>query len=174
MRIFALSGSLRSASSNTAALRALASLAPPEVTVALYTGLGALPHFNADLDGDMPPAAVRALREAVGQADALIISSPEYARGIAGSLKNALDWLVGSDTFPGKPVAILNTSPRAQHADAHLRLTLSTMAAVLVPEADVTLPLIGTAMTADAIAADAQMSHALRNMLDALQKTVAG
>jgi NAD(P)H-dependent FMN reductase len=174
LRIFALSGSLRSASSNTAALRALASLAPPEVTVALYTGLGALPHFNADLDGDMPPAAVRALREAVGQADALIISSPEYARGIAGSLKNALDWLVGSDTFPGKPVAILNTSPRAQHADAHLRLTLSTMAAVLVPEADVTLPLIGTAMTADAIAADAQMSHALRNMLDALQKTVAG
>lgn len=174
MRIFALSGSLRSASSNTAALRALASLAPPEVTVALYTGLGALPHFNADLDGDMPPAAVRALREAVGQADALIISSPEYARGIAGSLKNALDWLVGSDTFPGKPVAILNTSPRAQHADAHLRLTLSTMAAVLVPEANVTLPLIGTAMTADAIAADAQMSHALRNMLDALQKTVAG
>lgn len=174
MRIFALSGSLRSASSNTAALRALASLAPPEVTVALYTGLGALPHFNADLDGDMPPAAVRALREAVGQADALIISSPEYARGIAGSLKNALDWLVGSDTFPGKPVAILNTSPRAQHADAHLRLTLSTTAAVLVPEADVTLPLIGTAMTADAIAADAQMSHALRNMLDALQKTVAG
>ncbi|MBN9576886.1 MAG: NAD(P)H-dependent oxidoreductase, partial [Alphaproteobacteria bacterium] len=74
MRIFALSGSLRSASSNTVALRALASLAPPEVTVALYTGLGALPHFNADLDGDMPPAAVRALREAVGQADALIIS----------------------------------------------------------------------------------------------------
>jgi len=174
LRIFALSGSLRSASSNTAALRALASLAPPEVTVALYTGLGALPHFNADLEGDMPPAAVRALREAVGRADALIISSPEYARGIAGSLKNALDWLVGSDTFPGKPVAILNTSPRAQHADAHLRLTLSTMAAVLVPEADVTLPLIGTAMTADAIAADAQMSHALRNMLDALQKTVAG
>lgn len=174
MRIFALSGSLRSASSNTAALRALASLAPPEVTVALYTGLGALPHFNADLDGDMPPAAVRALREAVGRADALIISSPEYARGIAGSLKNALDWLVGSDTFPGKPVAILSASPRAHHADAHLRLTLSTMAAVLVPEADVTLPLIGTAMTADAIAADAQMSHALRNMLDALQKTVAG
>jgi NAD(P)H-dependent FMN reductase len=172
--IFAISGSLRSASSNTAALRALASLAPPDVTIELYTGLGDLPHFNADLDGDTPPAAVRALREAVGRADALIISSPEYARGIAGSLKNALDWLVGSDTFPGKPVAILNTSPRAHHADAHLRLTLTTMAAVLVPEADVTLPLIGTAMAADAIVADAQMSLALRNMLYALQKTVAG
>jgi len=172
--IFAISGSLRSASSNTAALRALASLAPPDVTIELYTGLGALPHFNTDLDGDTPPAAVRALREAVGRADALIISSPEYARGIAGSLKNALDWLVGSDTFPGKPVAILNTSPRAHHADAHLRLTLTTMAAVLVPEADVTLPLIGTAMAADAIVADAQMSLALRNMLYALQKTVSG
>jgi NAD(P)H-dependent FMN reductase len=172
--IFAISGSLRSASSNTAALRALASLAPPDVTIELYTGLGDLPHFNADLDGDTPPAAVRALREAVGRADALIISSPEYARGIAGSLKNALDWLVGSDTFPGKPVAILNTSPRAHHADAHLRLTLTTMAAVLVPEADVTLPLIGTAMAADAIVADAQMSLALRNMLDTLQKTVFG
>ena len=116
MRILAISGSLRSTSSNTTVLRAAQILAPPGVEVILYEGLGVLPHFNPDLDGDEPPQLVLELRSEVGLADGLLISSPEYAHGVPGSLKNALDWLVASVEFPNKAVALLNTSPRSTHA----------------------------------------------------------
>ncbi|HEY6841914.1 MAG TPA: NADPH-dependent FMN reductase, partial [Chthoniobacterales bacterium] len=106
MRILAISGSLRSISSNTTVLRAAQLLARPGVEVILYEGLGALPHFNPDLDGDEPPQLVLELRSAVGLASGLLISSPEYAHGVPGSLKNALDWLVASVEFPNKAVAL--------------------------------------------------------------------
>ncbi len=129
LKIAAISGSLRAGSSNTAALRAAARLAPHGIEVALFEGIAALPFFNPDLDRDTVPAPVEAMRRLVGNVDGLLISSPEYARGVAGVLKNALDWLVGSHEFPGKPVALINTSPRATHALAALTLTLETMSA---------------------------------------------
>jgi chromate reductase, NAD(P)H dehydrogenase (quinone) len=116
MRILAISGSLRAVSSNTAVLQAAAILAPRGVEVVHYDGLGLLPHFNPDLDGDWPPAAVQNLGRDVELCDGLLICSPEYAHGVAGSLKNALDWLVGSIAFPGKPVALINASSRASQA----------------------------------------------------------
>jgi NAD(P)H-dependent FMN reductase len=150
VRVLAISGSLRAKSVNTAALVALQSLAPAEVVVTLYAGLGALPHFNPDLDVAPAPAAVAALREAVAAADALVICSPEYAHGVPGALKNALDWLVSFEGFINKPVAILNARPGAEHALAALRETLSVMNARLVDAASVTLPL--TSNTPDAAA----------------------
>jgi chromate reductase, NAD(P)H dehydrogenase (quinone) len=141
MRILAISGSLRSGSSNTAVLRAARALAPSGVDIVLYESLGALPHFNQDLDGDKPPQSVLELRYEVRIADGLLISSPEYAHGVPGSLKNALDWLVASVEFPGKPVALLKISPRATHAPAQLSEILMTMGARLIPEASVTVTL---------------------------------
>ena len=64
----------------------------------------------------------------------MIIASPEYAHGVSGVLKNALDWLVGSDGFAGKPVLILNAAPRARHAIVALREILATMSAQIVDE----------------------------------------
>jgi NAD(P)H-dependent FMN reductase len=96
------------------------------------TGFAGLPFFNPDLDGAELSAAVAAFRTIIGSADGVLISSPEYARGVAGVMKNALDWLVASFEFPGKPVALINTSPRATHALAALRLTLETMSARIV------------------------------------------
>src|SRR5262249_18296618 len=145
MKIVAISGSLRNGSSNTAALRAAARLAPAGVNVVLFDGIAGLPFFNPDLDGAEVPAPVAGFRAVIGGGDRLLISSPEYARGVAGVMKNALDWLVASLEFPGKPVALINTSPRATHALAALRLTLETMSARIVEEACVTLPLLGTA-----------------------------
>ena len=141
MRILAISGSLRSTSSNTALLRAAQILAPPGVDIMLYANLGVLPHFNPDLDGETPPQSVLELRAEVGFADGLLISSPEYAHGVPGCLKNALDWLAASVEFPGKAVALLDTSSRATHARAQLTEILTTMSARLVPEASVTIAL---------------------------------
>ncbi len=131
VRLLALSGSLRAASTNTAALEALSALAPAGVEILLYRDLGALPLFNPDDDEEAPPPAVAALRALVGSAAGLIIAAPEYAHGVPGAFKNALDWLVASDAFPGKPVALINTAPRSFHAQSALRETLATMSARL-------------------------------------------
>lgn len=76
MRLLALSGSLRRASTNTAALEALRRLAPAGVEIALYRDLAALPHFNPDDDGETPPQVVVALRRLVGSSDGLLIAAP--------------------------------------------------------------------------------------------------
>ena len=163
MKILAISGSLRAGSSNTAVLRAAARLAPAGTEIALYDGIDGLPFFNPDLDGERLPAVVAAFRALVGEADGILISSPEYARGVAGVMKNALDWLVASFEFPDKPVALINTSPRATHALAALTLTLETMSAKLVGDACITLPLLGTAHDETSIIAARELAEPLRS-----------
>ncbi len=170
MHILAISGSLRTGASNTAILEAAALLAPPGVTVTLYDGLGALPHFNPDLDspdGDQLPKVVVDLRTQIGRADGVLISCPEYAHGIPGSFKNLLDWLVGSTEFPGKPVALLNTSSMSVHAPAQLAEVLTTMNARLIREASITVRPGNRGGSADDIARDPEVSATLRNALGA-------
>src|SRR5215203_1643407 len=143
LRMVAISGSLRLASSNTTVLHALQAIAPASVIVSLYDGLGNLPYFHPDFDGetDTPPPPVGQLRTQIGQADGLLISSPEYAHGVPGVLKNALDWLVSSLEFPGKPVALLNISPRSTFVQASLAETLTTMSAALISDPAFTIAL---------------------------------
>lgn len=170
IHVLAISGSLRAVSSNTALLQAAALLAPPLARVTLYRGLADLPPFNPDLDeeGGPAPAPVADLRAQVRAADALLISSPEYAHGVPGTLKNALDWLVSEPTFPGKPVGLLNAAPRATHAQASLVETLTTMSAHLAPGASLALPLSGRRLGPAEIAADAELAGPLRAALVAL------
>lgn len=151
LRILAVSGSLRAKSINTAVLLATQSLAPADVTFTLWGGLGDLPHFNPDLDTATPPVAVVAWREAVTAADVLLLCTPEYAHGVPGVLKNALDWLVSYEPFLNQPVAIINARPGATVALASLRETLSVMNARLLDDASVTLPLTSNALDADAL-----------------------
>ena len=156
---------MRAKSINTAVLEALQTLAWPDVEITLFGGLGALPFFNADDDGDAPPRLVAELHALVGVSDGLIIATPEYAHGVPGALKNALDWLVSAETFPLKPVMLVNTAPRAFHAQASLRETLMTMSAQLIPEAFIAL---GPQKGADAaaIVADPKCAGPLRAALD--------
>ena len=174
MRILAICGSLRARSSNLAALQAAQRLAPPRMEIGIFGGLADLPHFNPDIDTQTPPEAVRALREAVGGARGLLICSPEYARGVAGVMKNALDWLVSSFEFPDKPVAVINASQRATAADAALRLTLVTMSARLVEDASITLPLLGRNLDSDGIVADPELSARLGDALRAFASAIDG
>lgn len=166
MKLIAISGSLRAASHNTAVLQAAQRLAPRGVGVELFEGIGQLPFFNSDLETGHLPEEVARFRGVIGAADGLLISSPEYARGVSGVMKNALDWLVGCQNFPGKPVALINTSPRATHALAALTITLETMSAYLVQDASITLPLLGTANDADSIAGNPELAGSLRDALE--------
>lgn len=151
-------------------MHAAALVAPSGVTVSVWDGLDTLPHFNPDLDreGDVAPLPVAELRRRIGEADALIISTPEYAHGVPGSLKNALDWLVSCSEFPGIPIALVNPSPESFHAHESLAETLRTMSADLPPEMSVRIPVLDRSMNAAKFAADPEMSAALRVVLAAL------
>lgn len=172
MLVLAISGSLRPASLNTALVHAARLIAPPGLAVTVYDGLGTLPHFNPDLDGEgaLLPPVVAELRGLVDRADAMIICSPEYAHGVPGVLKNALDWLVSSVEFPGMPVALINTSLRSVHAHESLTEVLTTMSARLPVGASVRIPLLDRTLDAAGIAADKGLAGALRGVLDALAK----
>jgi len=136
---------------NAALLRATARLAPPGVIVNIFPP-GDLPLFNPDLEADLP-AAVRRLHAAIDECAALLIASPEYAHGVSGVLKNALDWLVSFEGFVGKPVAIFNASPASVHAHAALREILTTMSASIVEPACLALPLRGLRLDEDGMIA---------------------
>ena len=170
VRIFAISGSLRRASSNSALVGAAARLAPVGVDIAIYRELGDIPPFNPDVDTEAAPAAIVRFRAALEASDAILISSPEYAHGVPGVLKNALDWVVSSGEIIYKPIALINASPRATHAHASLRETLTTMSGRVIREASVTIPLEGSTWDANVIAQDAHLSGLLSSALAALAR----
>lgn len=172
MNILAISGSLRTESINAAFLRAVAQAVPSSVQLVLYEGLGSLPFFNPDLES-APPEQVVQWRSLVAQADALLIASPEYAHGVTGTIKNALDWLVSHEPFVNKPIAVINTSPRAHHADAALRETLITMNANLVESASITVPLLGGNINLQELAQTELLINATQLILEGLHATVA-
>ena len=163
-------GSLRARSSNLELLRAAAKLAAASMRLTIYTELATLPHFNPDLDGEnaVPPAAVHALRSTVAAADGILISSPEYAHGVPGSLKNALDWLVSGPEVVHKPIGVLSASSRSTYAHEQLVETLRTMSATIVAGASVAIPVSGRHLDATAIAADADLNRLLHSALAAM------
>jgi NAD(P)H-dependent FMN reductase len=171
MNVLALAGSLRACSINAAFCRAASRLAPPGVHITVCDALGSLPLFNPDLESD-PPRSVVLLREAVGATDALLIASPEYAHGISGVLKNALDWLVSYEGFAGMPVAVINTSPRAHHARDSLLEVLETMSAVLVQEASISVPLLGGCITEAEMVGTPAIAEQIRGALVALKASL--
>ncbi|SFR37909.1 NAD(P)H-dependent FMN reductase [Marinobacter gudaonensis] len=159
VRLLALSGSLRKVSYNTAALKALQALAPGHVRIEIGE-IGGLPLFNPDREDESIPA-LRALESSLRQADGLIVASPEYAHGISGPMKNALDWLVGGMEFPHKPIMLVNTSPRASHAQAALKEVLTTMSGDVIDDAYTSVPLLGSGLGTQSIVEDPAIAGAL-------------
>lgn len=172
LHILAISGSLRASSSNTALLQAAARLAPAHVRMSLYRGLAELPAFNPDDDGDTPHPAVAALREQLQAADAVLISTPEYAHGVPGALKNLLDWVVGSGELVDKPVALLHAS-RSPWALGSLRETLTVMSARLVA-GSITVELTSNRIDVAAVLADPSLAAPITAALAAFADAIAG
>ncbi|MDD2177919.1 NAD(P)H-dependent oxidoreductase [Acidovorax sp. D2M1] len=119
-------------------LRSLQPLLPPEATLELFP-LDEIPLYNADLDGDQPPAAVAQLKRAIESADGLVFCSPEYNYGIPGVLKNAIDWASRpgfASPLKGKPALVMTASPGTAggvRAQAQIRDALAaTLARPLV------------------------------------------
>jgi NAD(P)H-dependent FMN reductase len=174
-RILALSGSLRSSSSSTALLHAVAALAPEGVEVEVFDGLGDLPFFDPDLDLDphdyRAPQAVLKLRDGIARAEGLIFCTPEYAFGMPGVLKNALDWVVSMGVIEGKPVVALAASPSNTGGDkAHQGLlwVLTALGTRILREVSCPLPRIRNKLSATGEFTDPATAAAMRAALDAL------
>ena len=173
-RLLTICGSLRAGSSNAALLEAAARLAPATVTTSAYTALASLPAFDPDVEerAGALPDEVANWRGALAAADAILISSPEYAHGIPGALKNALDWAVGGSEIVGKPVGIVSASAASRFAHPQLVEVLTTMSARVIPEASVVLDIPRRGADAAQLAADPALEAALRAVVGALLAAV--
>jgi NAD(P)H-dependent FMN reductase len=165
IHIMAICGSLRSRSSNLSLLKATEALAGSRCEFTFFKGLGELPHFNPDLDLEVPPKPVAALRALLAEADAIVICTPEYVHGLPGSLKNAIDWTVSSGEWMEKPVLILNASPISHFAhDALVEITTTLMAKVVAR----TIPLLGNKLDTNGMLANETIREGLEAAINDL------
>jgi chromate reductase, NAD(P)H dehydrogenase (quinone) len=173
LRITAISGSLRAASSNTSVLLALAAMAPENVEISIYDGIDGLPFFSPERDTEEAHPAVTLFRRSLNEADAVIICTPEYAFGPPGVLKNALDWTVSSGNFSKKPLALISASPLAPGADkahAALMLTFKALDAIITDETKLIIPFIYKKINSDAAIIDEETKQQLETLLKSLVK----
>lgn len=170
IQILGISGSLRRQSSNTLLLHALVPLLPPGARLQVFDGIGELPHFNPDLDQKEKILSVEKFREALAHADAVLISTPEYAFGMPGVLKNALDWVVSSGELNEKPVAAISASPLhtgGNKAMASLLPTLTALGTHWSEGSTHSIPVVYKKMTGTEIT-DPQTREKLQAVLETL------
>jgi len=163
IKLLALSGSLRKASYNAAAIEALKKLAPNYIEIT-SGAICELPLFNPDIENENIPALDK-LKSSLKESSGLIIASPEYAHGISGPLKNALDWLVSGAEFPYKPIMLINTSPRASHAQEALKEVLVTMSGLLIEKSHVSISLLSSKLDSNGIIENKGMAKTLMDGL---------
>jgi chromate reductase len=168
MKFLGLSGSLRATSLNSLLLRATSRLVPEGVTMDVYTNIGSLPLFNPDIEATNP-APVAQLRNAMIAADALIIASPEYAHGITGVMKNALDWMVSVEALIDKPVALFNAAPNSLYALPALKEIVTTMSWRIIERANIEVWVRGSRLDEDGLVTHAEISTTIREALVALK-----
>jgi chromate reductase, NAD(P)H dehydrogenase (quinone) len=175
IKILAISGSLRVSSSNTTILRALIALAPEDTQIEIYDGIGKLPHFNPELDGEGVLLSVQDWRSHLTEADAIVFCTPEYAHGVPGVLKNALDWIVSSGEFIHKPTAVISASPSIDggaKANASLVQTLRVMMAEIEEESILCIPTVSAKLNQSGDVIDLGTARSLQYLLANLHQEV--
>jgi len=146
--ILAISGSLREGSSNHNILGLLCKMLPAGVDYNIYEELRNIPAFDPGIDNDTPPSTVSNLREKISQADGIIICTPEYAFGVPGALKNALDWTVSSGSFAGKPTALITASTGGENAHEAMIKILGAIDAKISSETTLLIQFVRSKMDA--------------------------
>lgn len=171
--ILAISGSTRKASSNLHLIQAIAALTAGSFELRLYEGLTDIPHFNPDYIPDKIPAAVQDFYEQLRNADGVLICTPEYAIGVPGTLKNAIDWTVSAMSFSQKPVALITASTSGAIAHQSLLGTLLIIESRITKASQFVVPAIKTKVTTDAQITDAATLDRVNHMIQALSDMMA-
>ena len=166
-KVIAISGSVRRNSANLRLIKAIDELTREKFETNVFEGLTELPHFNPDLDTDHPPEAVNNFRKLLKNADGILICTPEYAMGVPGTLKNALDWTVSSGEFSGKPVALITASTSGLKANDSLLDTLQIIDARINKEAQYLISFIQVKLNSENKITDEQTMSDLQRLIGA-------
>ena len=161
--ILGISGSLRNNSSATSVLKQVARLFSKEISFHIFEGLAELPHFN---DSNEAPRQVVQFRELITESDGVFICTPEYAFGVPGSLKNAIDWTVGSGDFVNKPVALITASSVGDKGHAALLLILSAITASVDEGSTLLIPFIRAKLNEKGEVKDEIVLNEIRNLVE--------
>lgn len=165
LKILAIAGSLRKTASSGAIIRAASSIVPAYIDFEIYEDLGSLPPFD---DSDDAPAPVIEFRKRLAHADGIFICTPEYAFGVPGILKNALDWTVASGEFVSKPVAVVSAATGGDKALASLLLTFTALSAVVDNNATLLIPFVRSKLNSQGAIIDLVTKNALQSVVDKL------
>jgi len=168
IKILAISGSLRTGSSNNLLLKYIATLIPAPVNFQIYDELATIPAFD---DSAPAPLAVDRFRELLAGCDAVLICSPEYAFGIPGALKNAIDWTVSSGELTGKPVALVTAATNGDKAHKAWLLIFKALSSVIPEQGALLIPYVRTKINNTGEVTDPSTYESLVKTLQALIQT---
>ena len=169
-KVIAISGSVRRSSANLRLIKAIDELTKEKFDTIVFEGLTELPHFNPDLDTDHPPEAVNNFRKLLKNSDGILICTPEYAMGVPGTLKNALDWTVSSGEFTGKPVALITASTSGIKAHESLLDTLQIIDARINKETQYLISFIQVKLNSENKITDEQTMSDIQRLIVAFEE----
>ena len=169
--ILAISGSTRQHSTNQDLINCIIHLYSNKLNIRIFNGLTELPHFNPDLDRDHPPTTVSTFRRQLREADGILICTPEYAMGVPGTLKNAIDWTVSSMELSHKPVALIVASTAGQKAHQSLMDTLRILEADIPDASSLCISHAKAKVKGDTIADTLTLTQ-IRKVMDSLITTL--
>ena len=148
-KVIAISGSTRESSINLSLIKAIIGLSRDTLDITIFEGLSNLPHFNPDLDTDTPPQNIVDFRQQLKAADGILICTPEYAMGVPGTLKNAIDWTVSSCEFSRKPVALITASSVGEKGHRSLLETLKVIESDMPDDSQLLISFVKTKVNND-------------------------
>ncbi|NOX75235.1 MAG: NAD(P)H-dependent oxidoreductase [Gammaproteobacteria bacterium] len=175
MNLLGISGSVRSGSYNLALLKAMKALCPSDTSLAIYDQIKQIPTFDPELDDNETPDSVCSLISMMRAADGIIVSTPEYAHGVPGALKNTLDWLVSSDALILKPLVVTSVSTSGLggvRSHSPLTLILSAMNTNVVVEGSMNVPYAQNKFNSDLILTDDLTKRAIETSFMAMRQAV--
>src|SRR5215831_1304125 len=171
-KILAICGSTRTKSSNRELINVIIELYHAKARIQILEDLDKIPHFNPDLDNDHPPQQVSYFRKQLKEADGILICTPEYAMGVPGTLKNALDWTVSSCEFSHKPVALITASSQGKKGHAALLETLKVIEAEIPDETQLLISFAKTKINSSAEITDEETLIAVKTLIEAFDKLI--
>jgi len=148
-KVLAISGSTRQNSINHSLIKAITDLSAASLETTIYDGIANLPQFNPDNDGDSVAKVVSDFRQLLNNADGIIICTPEYAHGVPGTLKNAIDWTISSSSFPHKPTMLITASTGGNYGHKALMETLKAIEAKNIDNLQMVIPFVKTKISMD-------------------------
>ncbi len=171
-KILAICGSTNPGSINKSLINAIADLTADYFDLTLYEGIDQIPHFNPQSDNDTPPAAVVNFRHLLQAADGILICTPEYAMGVPGTLKNALDWVVSSCGFCYKPVALITASTHGLKGHQSLLGTLRVIESNITDDTQLVISYVKSKVSKDNRITDAETQEKVIEVVLALKELI--